>query len=295
MVFDHVGFGENVHTYIQSFHMPLFFILSGYLWKKRPIIAEIRKKSKTLLLPYFSFGFIYTGLKTVLDFGETSLANIKSVLFFPTDAANFPYNPGLWYLYCAFIANILFSAVMHIPKRSISYFIILVLSSLGTTFSSFSNRMLPFAIEPVCVAILFMLMGYIIKQYPLHANTSIWIGIALVVAEFFLAYCNNGSVDFRSARYNNPFIFICNGLAGTLGWWIIFEKTSVGIIANYASFIAKNGIVFICINQFLIRYINRFARYIGLNSIFVFALTWIICIIICRVSEKTFLKVLFGK
>lgn len=31
MVFDHVGWGGAVHTYIQSFHMPLFFIVSGYL------------------------------------------------------------------------------------------------------------------------------------------------------------------------------------------------------------------------------------------------------------------------
>lgn len=34
MVFDYVGWGMTIHTYIQSFHMPLFFIVSGFLYKK---------------------------------------------------------------------------------------------------------------------------------------------------------------------------------------------------------------------------------------------------------------------
>lgn len=32
VVFNHVSWGKGVFTYIQSFHMPLFFVLSGYLW-----------------------------------------------------------------------------------------------------------------------------------------------------------------------------------------------------------------------------------------------------------------------
>ena len=37
MILDHCfGWGKDVfiHSVIQSFHMPLFFIASGYLWKK---------------------------------------------------------------------------------------------------------------------------------------------------------------------------------------------------------------------------------------------------------------------
>ena len=43
MVFDHVGWGSTIHTLIQSFHMPLFFIASGLLWhSQKPM--DIAKK-----------------------------------------------------------------------------------------------------------------------------------------------------------------------------------------------------------------------------------------------------------
>lgn len=43
MVFDHVGWGTTVHTYIQSFHMTLFFIVSGYLWKNEKLSSLAKK------------------------------------------------------------------------------------------------------------------------------------------------------------------------------------------------------------------------------------------------------------
>ena len=55
MVFDHVGWGSAVHTYIQSFHMPLFFIVSGYLWKNEDVFQVIKKRFKTLMIPYIFF------------------------------------------------------------------------------------------------------------------------------------------------------------------------------------------------------------------------------------------------
>lgn len=295
MVFDHVGFGEEIHTYIQSFHMPLFFIISGYLWKERSIIVDIKKKAKSLLIPYFLFGFLYTLIKAILNYGETTRENIRSILFFPTDLSNMPYNPALWYLYCAFIANVLFSVIMHIQKQKIAYSIIVLISVMGVTFSTISNTMLPFAIEPVCVAMLFMLIGHILCKTQCHRNRSVFGGIALVILEWLLAFINIGSVDMRSARYHNPILYIVNGILGTLGWWIIFEKNKVKAISKYASFIAQNGIVFICLNQFIIRYISKIAAMYNLHKIIVFVATWIICIFVGAVSDKTCLKKMFGK
>lgn len=52
MVWGHSGVNENMDIIIHAFHMPLFFFLSGYLYKD----GEIKKKAKTLLIPYFTFG-----------------------------------------------------------------------------------------------------------------------------------------------------------------------------------------------------------------------------------------------
>ena len=56
MIFDHVWWGDLAHIYIQSFHMPVFFIVSGYLWKPGQNTSRIaRRRFKTIMVPYFSF------------------------------------------------------------------------------------------------------------------------------------------------------------------------------------------------------------------------------------------------
>ncbi len=39
-----------------AFHMPLFFIISGYLYKERPIMDIIRRNTKKVLVPYIVTG-----------------------------------------------------------------------------------------------------------------------------------------------------------------------------------------------------------------------------------------------
>ena len=68
MVFDHVGWGMLVHTYIQSFHMPLFFIVSGFLWKEGQTTKEVSlKKSKVALKPYVFFALSYYKFGFTID------------------------------------------------------------------------------------------------------------------------------------------------------------------------------------------------------------------------------------
>lgn len=50
-----------VYTWIYSFHMPLFFFISGYLIsysQKRIGFEVIKKKTLTLLVPFFTWSFI---------------------------------------------------------------------------------------------------------------------------------------------------------------------------------------------------------------------------------------------
>lgn len=56
MVVGHIHISALVDKFIYSFHMPLFFIVSGYLYHRRTVSLEyLKKKVKTLILPYFVF------------------------------------------------------------------------------------------------------------------------------------------------------------------------------------------------------------------------------------------------
>lgn len=59
MVLGHTGTSQQVSTVIHVFHMPVFFILSGYCFNKKKnsnIMTFVKKKFLTLIVPYFIFG-----------------------------------------------------------------------------------------------------------------------------------------------------------------------------------------------------------------------------------------------
>ena len=100
MVFDHVWWGNEVHTYIHSFHMPLFFIVSGYLWKSGRNVREgTIKKTKTIMVPYIAFGFIYLAvLRVSIWLGRSEQAVLQAIcalLLYPTDMENMSFAPAL--------------------------------------------------------------------------------------------------------------------------------------------------------------------------------------------------------
>lgn len=56
----------ELNTFIYSFHMPLFFILSGILFKYRNFIESLKKGWHTLLVPYFIINLIILAYTSIL-------------------------------------------------------------------------------------------------------------------------------------------------------------------------------------------------------------------------------------
>ncbi|MGH9916848.1 MAG: acyltransferase family protein, partial [Pyrinomonadaceae bacterium] len=56
------GLNVNVRSYIYSFHMPLFFFISGFLLKRsnleKRFVENVKKYFSTLIIPYLVFGLV---------------------------------------------------------------------------------------------------------------------------------------------------------------------------------------------------------------------------------------------
>ena len=55
MVMGHIGFGATFDKFIHAFHMPMFFFVSGFLYKRTDskIYDVLIRKAKSLIVPYF--------------------------------------------------------------------------------------------------------------------------------------------------------------------------------------------------------------------------------------------------
>ncbi|MDD3317209.1 MAG: acyltransferase family protein [Methanosarcina sp.] len=122
VVFAHHSLPIALDTYIFSFHMPLFFFISGFLFDFGKYMESasifIKSRFRSLIVPYFGFALLTCLFYFLLDTAfQPGVTNIK---FFEADAlygicsilyALGPlifYNPPLWFLTCLFVIELLF-------------------------------------------------------------------------------------------------------------------------------------------------------------------------------------------
>ncbi|MBR6903017.1 MAG: acyltransferase family protein, partial [Clostridia bacterium] len=67
----HINFPETVVNIINAFHMPLFFVCSGYLYDSKYDRLStrdfIKKKAKSLLFPYYFLGAIIVAYNSLIS------------------------------------------------------------------------------------------------------------------------------------------------------------------------------------------------------------------------------------
>lgn len=71
--------GSLQNKFIYSFHMPLFFILSGFFYKPQEFKKAFWKKVKSLLVPYF----VINALRCLVALYQSGFENMLTGYFFP--------------------------------------------------------------------------------------------------------------------------------------------------------------------------------------------------------------------
>lgn len=101
-----IAFFDVLKEIIYSFHMPLFFFVSGYLTKR--LIGkwdgkQMRRKAERLLIPYISMSLLYIPLRIYFSVMASSSYEIKDVWKIIIGISP---NGGAWFLYVLFWASI---------------------------------------------------------------------------------------------------------------------------------------------------------------------------------------------
>lgn len=168
------------NTSIYYFHVPLFFICSGYLYKKvhhystvKSHFKLIEKKLINLGIPYFTFSLITWILKNVFSSNVNNQTDgfIKSLFIEPI--------PPYWFLYCLFF---LFLITPIFKKDSQNYCIFLVALMLNILIQFVSIDI--YIIQKICINLIWFSLGIILEQSNFYRTTkrkTLYINIALLL------------------------------------------------------------------------------------------------------------------
>ncbi|EME7223354.1 hypothetical protein CUM63_13150 [Enterococcus faecium] len=125
---------DIIKRIIYTFHMPLFFFISGYLAKKIILqfnFCQVFKKFQRLFIPYIFMSIVYIPLRIFLSKMATSTYPIKDLWKILIGISP---NGGAWFLYVLLLVNII--SIIFINKNNI-YFILLL--SFIATFVTRGN------------------------------------------------------------------------------------------------------------------------------------------------------------
>lgn len=229
---------SELNQYIYSFHMPLFFFISGYLFnfeKYTDIGKEyILKKIYSLIIPYFFFSIISYLFYIIMDsLYQPQIQNIevfKEGIFFNLyvivcSASGYLINTPLWFLPCLFITEVSFFILRKYFKRNYALlFIIIAFSFIGFLYNSYVPLRLPWGADIALTGIVFYSTGYVFRR---NYENSFYRKSYLFILILFLVHITlsfvNPRVDMYYLKYNNYFLFYISAFSGILFYTYMFK------------------------------------------------------------------------
>lgn len=223
-----LGISESIDKYIFSFHMPLFFFISGAVLTPNRLSQPWAKAAHhygcRLLLPYLFFSFL-TYLPWVLvtrHFGADASLGVEAwrpligTLYGVGVDGWLQHNAMLWFFPCLFVTHLLFRMVYLLTKRG-RYLMIAILAGVGYQLSLVLPVRLPWGIEIALIALPFYAMGHTFASrdtsLPRTSLNKSLILLFFAVLQFTCVMLN-GRVDMNFISIGNPMLFYLGAISG---------------------------------------------------------------------------------
>ncbi|MFS0655406.1 acyltransferase family protein [Bacillus sp. 179-C3.3 HS] len=246
VVMAHVPIHDGIKQFIYSFHMPLFFLLSGMMFRPSAHAATsfIQKKAKSLLLPYLYFSVItYVFWLTVTRFfafkGQTDIdpfIPFTGIFISNADEARLAHNPAIWFLTTLFLVELLFFSLHRLTKGQTAYLLLLTILCGGVGYAStlFLNQSLLWNANVAFTAVVFYSIGFLTKQWFVELKTKhtlLLCTVLFVVTAYFQSF--HSRIDMRVNEYGNLFIFYTCALLGSAAVIYVSFKLQRSSILTY--------------------------------------------------------------
>ena len=251
----------GIYNWVNSFYMPMFFIISGYFFKVGvPWRRFLVDKSKRLLVPYLLWSLFHLVVWLLMGKAGIELRMTKQQAIlgvFWNNNVYFPIAGALWFLTALFGALIIGKFL--IEKKLIWLSLIIMVVGL------YINPFLPFSFDATLIGQAFVVSGYLLKRFLERKEwvkrnvLYLFIGLLGVLITVALAKIN-GSVNMRECTYGCfPFLFAVTGVFGSLGVLCLAkfiygynDKLIVKNINACFAYVGKASMCYLCLNQLLI-------------------------------------------
>ena len=245
MVCGHTGIPSLISNWIWSFHMPLFFIISGMLFcptKYTNIQKFIHRRIQTLIIPYITFSII------VLAASENRISDLWIFEGWMNGCA-------LWFLPVLFMTEIYsFFIIQTCSTRKYIFIIAIFIGSIGYILS-FYNVRLWYNLDVSFSASFFYLIGYLVRNELKQISSNLFLALLILCINIILSLLlPRTDMAINSCGWYG--INAINALIGTVSiilltkWWE--EKfTDHNFVSMFFLWAGKNTLIILGLSQII--------------------------------------------
>lgn len=253
----HVGTPAPLKIWLYSFHLPLFFFLSGYVFNVRDeekFLGFLKRKIKRIIVPMIGFFLLIIAFNTLyyclLLKSRSFKSQINLLIGVVIQGKSGAYLTLLWFLPCLFITSIILYIIIRIFKgRPVGILVsIISLFILAVIYIKCVGILCPWALETSLIVLLFMGVGYLLRCNPrifeCLTNRALFflyliINISITFFNYYVSEYNK--VELVADEIGNPILFVIAALAGIMTFIVLFKI--IGAVKGM-SYIGKNSIIF---------------------------------------------------
>ncbi len=232
VVIGHTFTTSAIQNYIWSFQVPLFFFISGMLFKDKEegFVNYLIKKFRSTMVPYYFFGIICILIFAVVgDFAAEALsksdintdipANLLGLLYGSAKTGNLEFNYPLWFLPCMFCVSLIYYGINKLTKKDTKKILLasLIMAIAGYILNYHTSIYgLPLGLDTAVTMTVFYSLGQAYRNEGMkYFNKPYWL-VFIVIG--WLVSTLNGRVAYSIDQYNNIILFYIASISGIIGY-----------------------------------------------------------------------------
>lgn len=246
---------NTIYSSIYWWHMPLFFIVSGFFLKPLERSFEsfklfLKKRILPNLKDYFLYGIILVFISHFLRHESLRYSFKNFVKLFYGGRTLSDEFTVFWFINVLIITTIIVTLIItYVKDIKAQFFISIMMFTLGVSYKEigfFKFEYMPWSIDRVLLTTFWMLVGYyLFKYYPVikHKGTILASGLGLYLLFFVLKY--QGILTFglyiKSHKLHNTFLIFYVSVFLCLTVFILSDKllSKIPIVSGFLAFLGK--------------------------------------------------------
>ena len=235
MVWGHAAGSADVRMYIWSFHMPMFFVISGLLYRPMTLKETLKKDWRSLVIPYLLLNlFCWMDIIAIHTIkGTLTLTmlyhNAGAILLglgYNTDIFT-PVSTPCWFIYSLILVRIML-AIAYRGKQTL-LFCLVVFSLAMTAFLQYKCIDLWIPFDSAFLVMPFVGVGIVFRNAVMRFTEirKYWslIALLIIMVLWCLLAAYNGRVDANSCKMGNSFALYY--IVAILGTFSFFKCSSL--------------------------------------------------------------------